>query len=279
MVVLAVALVGAGAAHASLDRAIVGAEQDHALAAVSTTVSCEDTFNQAFTMQPHQVGDQSQVEFELDGVEELKITAAQYGGIAVRGWSHPHARMVVCRYAAAGDAAQAARVLRSIDVRYDSGVVRTRGPVIDARQTWWVNVTLFVPSRTAVDLTTESGAVAVRNLRARVRASSQSGGISIVRSSGEHTIRTVSGGITIDRVSGPVEATSSDGSIALKLETSDAPSLEAKTSESGQILCIIDRCNGALEAMRRTSLRLGSNKPRVKLSTGSGSIHISSVKS
>lgn len=51
LVVLAAALAFGSAAYAGTDRAIVSGEQDHSLAA-STTVSYEDSFNNAFTLQP-----------------------------------------------------------------------------------------------------------------------------------------------------------------------------------------------------------------------------------
>lgn len=277
IVVLTALIALSNAAYARLDRAIVGAEQDHSLSS-SNAVSCEDSFNNAFTLQPQQVRAQSQHEFDV-GAKGLDITAVNLGGVVVRGWQQPHARMVVCRFAAADTLADATRVLGGVSVTNDRGVVRAQGPAINERQTWWVNVTLFVPQRTPVAVRAQQGGIAIRNMKSRVDASSVSGGISVARSTGRHTIRTESGGITIDRVTGPVDAQSRHGSIAFKLLSYEAPSIEAHTAEAGQILCVIERCNDPLDALRRTSLRLGDSTPRVRLTTGSGSIHISSVKS
>jgi hypothetical protein len=277
IVVLAAALAFSSAAFARLDREIVGAEQDHSLSA-GTSVSCADSFNNAFTLQPQQLREQSQHEFDL-GPAPLDVSVGNLGGVVVRGWQQAHTRLVVCRFAAADTTAAAAKLLEDVNVSYEKGVVRATGPAISERQVWWVNLTLFVPQRTPVTVRAQQGGIAVRNMRSKIEATSVSGGISIARSSGRHLIRTDSGGITIDRVTGPVDARSRDGSIAIKLPSYEAPSIEANTAATGQILCVIDRCNDPLEALRRTSLRLGDSTPRVRLSTGTGSIHISSVKS
>lgn len=275
IVVLAAALVFSGAAYAGMDRSIVGGEQDHSLAG-SSAVSCEDSFNNAFTLQPQTLREQSEHQFDA---KALDIRVGNLGGVVVRGTQTPRIRMVVCRFAAADTTSAAARIVESIRVSTHDGVVRATGPVINARQTWWVNLTLFVPQKTPVTVRAELGGIALRDMRGPVDAASTSGGISVARSTGRHIIRTESGGITLDRISGPVDAMSKDGSIAFKLPSNEQPSLDARTADAGQILCVLDRCQDPLSAQRRKALRLGGATPRVKLSTGSGSIHISSVKS
>lgn len=274
--VLAAALAFASAAHAGLEREIVGSEQDHSLAGATTAVSCEDSFNNAFTLQPQTLREQSLHEFDARSVD---VRIANLGGVVVRGSESSHVRMVVCRFAAADTVAGAATALDAIRVTSQGGVVRATGPAINEQQTWWVNLTLFVPRRTPVTLRTEQGGIAIRDMHAPVDAFSVSGGISIARSSGRHIVRTESGGITLDRVRGPVDARSKDGSIAYKFMSNEKPSLEANIAQSGQILCVLERCQDALATQPRKSLRLAGNSPRVRLSTGSGSIHISSVKS
>jgi hypothetical protein len=275
LVVLAAALAFSSAAFAGTDRAIVGGEQDHSLAA-STAVSCEDSFNNAFTLQPQTLREQSQHEFDA---KTLDIRVRNLGGVVVRGSQTSRVRLVVCRFAAADTIATAARMVESIRVSTHDGVVRATGPVINAQQTWWVNLTLFVPQKTPVTVRAEQGGIAIRDMRAPIDASSTSGGISVARSTGPHTIRTDSGGITLDRISGTVDAQSNEGSIAFKLPSNEQPSLDARTADAGQILCVLDRCQDPLAAQRRKTLRLGGSTPRVKLATGSGSIHISAVKS
>ena len=273
--VLAAVLISGGAAYG--DRQIVGAQQDHALSN-GAAVSCEDSFNNTYTIQPMRVGDQTRHEIDLESAT-LDIRAVNHGGVVVRGWDEPHVKMVVCRFAAANSLDVAHELVEQIVVTSERGLIRATGPAINETQTWWVNMTLFVPRRTNLTVRAESGGVAIRDMRARVQASSVSGGISIARSNGRHTVRTESGGITLDRVRGSVDANSKDGSIAFKLAAGEEASLEATTAESGQILCVLERCNDPLDALTRTSLRLGRSSPRVRLVTGTGSIHISSVKS
>jgi len=248
--------------HAAYERQIIGGEQDHSLGAVG---DCEHFFNTTFTSFPSTVSEQEQREFTLDDGEVLRVTASGEGGVSIRGWNKPHARLLVCRTAVAQTKTHARRVLDSITVSHRSGEIATHGPAINATQAWWANLILYVPRRTTLDVHAGNGGIAMRNLSGNVSAHATSGGISVATSSGRFRIETESGGITLDRVTGRVNALSRDGAIAFKAPKTVVPSIEARAGSAGQIICSISD-NATWDASRKV-VRIGDGYPEVRLAT------------
>jgi hypothetical protein len=262
--------------YAAPTRQIIGAEQDHS---IIQTGDCEHFYKTTFTNFPAQVTDQEQREIPLDGIDKLHVTASQEGGVSIRGWHKPNARLIVCRSAAAETRAQALRVLRAIHVSHINGEIGARGLPDNDAQTWWVNMILYVPRRASVEVRASNGGVAIRNMAGHVTAHATSGGISVAQSSGNYKITTESGGITLDRITGEVEAVSREGAIALKVSPADLPTIEAKTAAAGNILCTFKECEGGLGAWAadRKSLRIRGGLAHIRLSTTGAQILIGPV--
>lgn len=248
---------------AAYERQIIGGEQDHSLAEVG---DCEHFFKTTFTSFPSEATEQEQSEFRLQTDDVLRVTASGEGGVSVRGWNKPHARLIVCRTAVAQTKTHARRVLDSVTVSHRAGEIATHGPAINDNQAWWANLILYVPRRTALELQAGNGGIAMRNLSGNVNAHATSGGISVATSSGTFQIKTESGGITLDRVTGRVNALSRDGAIAFKApKTAAVRSIEARTSGEGQIICNISD-NATWDASRKV-VRIGDGYPEVRLAT------------
>lgn len=265
----------AAASPASLERQIIGAEQDHSLAGESG--DCEHFYKTTFTTFHERVHDQEQRELDLEGIHQIKVTAGQEGGLSIHGWNRSNARLVICRYAVANTKPHAKRVLSSIAVSSRNGEIAAYGPQTDATQAWWVNMILYVPRKANVDVKAANGGVAIHNMSGRVTAHATTGGVSVAHSTGRYKITTESGGITLDRVTGLIEANSRDGAIAFKVADSDVPSIEAKTDEGGYIVCTVKGCDEGQWASNRTAVRIGGGVPDVKLSTSGASILIAPV--
>ena len=275
--ILAVLLAAVPAA-AKTERQIVGVEQDHSIAQVG---DCDDFFKTVFTTFPASANEQEQRDLPMSGVGKLRVTATQEGGVSVRGWSRPFARMIVCRTAVAQNKVHARRVLDAIQVSSRDAEISAYGPANDQTQAWWVNFILYVPKRANVDVTAASGGVAIRNMDGKVTAHATSGGISVAQGSGSFKISTESGGITLDRLSGSVDAASRDGAIALKIaQDEDPPMIEARTAHGGQIRCHLDRCESGLGNWTADGkqLRIGASPPSIRLSTTGAAIIIDSVR-
>ena len=256
-------------------RQIIGSEQDHSLAGEAT--DCEHFYKTTFTNLPSQMNDQEQREIQLAGVERIRVVATEEGGVSIRGWNRPYARLIVCRYAVANTKSKAIRLLRAINVTHEKGEIAATGPPNDNTQAWWVNMTLYVPRRATVDVRAANGGVAIRNMSGNVTAHATSGGISVAQSSGRYKVSTNSGGITLERVSGTVEASSREGAIALKLAPNELPLVEAKIAEGGEILCQLQSCEGGLWGANRRQLRLGHGAPNFRLTTSAAPILIGPV--
>lgn len=266
----------ASAAPAAPGRQIIGSEQDHSLAGAEVN-DCQHFYKTTFTSFHAQTHDQEQREFPLTGIDQLKVTAGEEGGVTVRGWNRPFARLIVCRYAAAHTKAQAARILDGITVSHANGEISSSGPPIDTNHAWWVNMTLYVPRKASLEIRATSGGVAIRNMSGDVTAFATSGGISVAQSSGRYRVSTNGGGITLDRVSGNVEASSRNGAIALKLPAANGQTVEAKIAEGGEILCTLRGCDAAQWSAGHRQIRIGAGQPQIRLSTIAAPIIIGPV--
>ena len=269
---LAVFVALSASARPSLDRQIIGSEQDHSAEAND----CDHFYKTTFTSFRSQVNEQEQTEFPVD-VKQLRVTAQHEGGVSIRGWTKPFARLIVCRYAVANNRSQALRVLDAINISHANGEVIAYGPPINDTQAWWVNMILYLPRRAEVDVQAGSGGVAIRNMNGRVTAHATSGGVSVAQSSGRYKITTESGGITIDRIDGTVDASSKEGAIALKLEAKTHPSIDAQTADAGHISCALKLCADANWDVDRRRLRMGSGVPDFRLVTMGAGITIGAV--
>lgn len=265
-------------AEAKLQRQIIGAEQDHSLAEAT---DCAHFYKTTFTSFAAEVHDQEQRELPMAGIRLLKVRASAEGGISIRGWEKPFARLVVCKYAGAESKALAQRALQAITVSSDKGDVAANGPVIDQTQVWWVNMILYVPRKATVDVTSANGGIAIRNMNGSVNARATNGGVSVIQSTGDYTINTGSGGVTLEEVGGRVVATTEDGPIALKVKDGKAPPpLEARTERNGDIICNLRACAGSQGSLRGEVkvLRIGSAEPAIRLSTASAPIMIDQAR-
>lgn len=264
-------------ASAKTYRQIIGVETDHSVAQVG---DCDDFFNTVFTAFPESVTAQDEREIPLTGVSTLKVTATQEGGVSVRGWNKPFAKLIVCRSAVAEKKGHARRVLEAIKVTHANGEINAAGPAIDLAQAWWVNFIVYAPKKATVDVRSANGGVAIRNMDGNVIAHATKGGVSVAQSSGSYKIFTETGGITLDRISGRVEASSRDGAIALKLAADDVPVIEAKTEATGEILCHLAGCNSGLGTWTpdRKQLRIGGAPALIRLSTAGSDIIIDRVR-
>jgi hypothetical protein len=259
------------------ERQIIGVEQDHSIAQVG---DCDDFFKTVFTTFPASAMEQEQKSLPLTGIDTLKVTATHEGGVSIRGWGRSTARLIICRTAVAQTKAHAERVLDWIKVAHANGEISAHGPAMDAKAAWWVNFILYVPRRATVEVRSANGGVAIRNMDGNVTAHATGGGISVAQGSGSYKISTDTGGITLDRLSGRVDASSRDGAIAFKVPFDELPVIEARTEESGEILCHLDRCENGLGNWTpdRKSLKIGGATPSVKLSTEGADIIIDRLR-
>jgi hypothetical protein len=237
-------------------RPLMITSEDHSLGAAD---DCEHFHTQNSTSLPAEVHAEEERDVALAGIDLVKVRASESGGVSVRGWDRPVARLTVCKSAAALTDAQAQRSLANVSVSVRNGEIVASGPEADAQGAWWVHMILRVPKRANVDVASANGGIAIRNMTGTV------------------TARATNGGISLDAITGAIDAASENGPISLKLQRDRAvPSLDAQIAD-GEILCNAKACAGGWTENRRR-LRVGSAAPMIRLSTGRAPIVIEQAR-
>lgn len=277
----ALALLGAigfgSFAWAATARPLVVTTQHHSFAEAD---DCAGFYTESLTSLPSKALAEEQRRVEINGINVLRIKTENEGGVSVRGWDRPYARLTICKCALASTDVQAKRVLEGIVVGVHPGEITTSGPGPDGTQAWWAHMILRVPRTANIDVTSVNGGIAIRNMSGNVTARADNGGISLASCTGETYIKTENGGISIDKVSGRVDAVTQNGAISLKLRDDAIPSLEARTEDPGEILCNLKGCAGTLGTWTadRKHLRIGSSHPAIRLFTNTAPIMIEQVR-
>ncbi len=259
-------------------RPLIVTSQNHSLIDADT---CQNFHTTTLTSLPAAARSEEQLKVHLSD-RHLKVVTATEGGVAIRGWNRPYARLTVCKAAVALSDADARKALSGISVSISGNEIVARGPALNPSQTWWVNMILSVPKSARLDVTAANGGISIRNMAGNVTARATNGGISIAGSAGVSELTTKNGGISIDNVSGRVNAVTEGGSIALKLRNLQLPSLEAVTlDEGGEIVCNLKGCADGVGdwAADRKRLRIGREaSPSIRLTAVSADIMIEQVR-
>ena len=268
---IAVTMFLALSGHAATQRPLIVTQQDHSFVDAD---DCSGFYTQNTTSLPSQVRAQDQRRISLTGVDLLYVRTSNAGGVSVRGWDRPFARLTVCKYAAALNEPQALRALDNVSVSVRPGQIVAAGPELTTTQTWWVHMILRVPRDANIDVTSADGGIAVRNMSGRITARATNGGISIASCTGENHVTTENGGISLDKISGRMDATTQNGPISLKVRDTSVPSLEAQTED--EIVCRLKICTES--TLDRKRLRLGSASPQIRLTSNTAPILIEQVR-
>jgi hypothetical protein len=262
------------------DRPLIVTTQDHSLAGAS---DCDHFHTQISTSLPSRAHSTEERNVAVPAVEGLRIRASEQGGVSIHGWDRPYAHLTVCKHAEGLTQKAAAHALRDVRIAFEKGELFTRGPAASNSQVWWVHMILQIPRNAKLDVISANGGISIRNMSGKVNAHARNGGISIAASSGENKLSTENGGIAVDTVSGTVEATTDKGTISLKLRPDEGPlpTVEARTSEPGDIVCKTACDSGSASwNTDRTYLRLGSTSmtPAIRLMTTGAPIIIEQAR-
>src|SRR6476469_9123562 len=126
----------------STQRPLIVTQQDHSFV---DSEDCSSFYTQNTTSLPSSASSQEQRRISLAGIDLLHIRTKNAGGVSVRGWDHPFARLTICKYAAALNNSQAVRTLQGVAVAVTPGEIDASGPELNSTQTWWVHMILRVP--------------------------------------------------------------------------------------------------------------------------------------
>lgn len=219
---------------------------------------CEHFHTRNVTSFPAVSRSQEQQDVPLQGIDVLRIHNGEQGGVSIKGWDKPVARLIVCKEAVGFTQPQAARTLGAINIGVRNGEITATGPEIDESQAWWVHMILRVPKSARLDVTSSNGGIAIRNMSGRITARAKNGGISIATTSGK------------------IDATTENGPISVKLDHDT--SVEAQIADAGEILCNPHLCRAENYSANHKHLRIGSGAASFKLYTTSAPIVIDQVR-
>jgi len=204
---LLLALMTTSAVGRPTTRAFIATTQDR-----GGVESCEHFHTTSFTTLGAQVHGEERRLLSISSQGRLSVTASQAGGISIRGWNRPEARLTVCKFAAAATLTEARNVLGSVSVTAaHDGRISPRGPALTADRAWWVHMILEVPRATALELAAANGGIAVRNMIGRIQAQTTNGRISLASCIGEPHLQTEGGGILVDHAGGNAEMQEASG--------------------------------------------------------------------
>ncbi len=261
-----------------MTRPIIVTSQDHSLVDAD---DCDHFHTQNSTSFPAAVTAEEEREVRLGSNDVLKVRATHEGGVSIKGWDRPFARLTVCKSAVALSKGQARYALSKISVAVRHGEILTSGPEQNETQAWWAHMILRVPAKANLDVSAANGGIAIRNMNGRITARTTNGGISLASCTGENHVTTENGGISLERISGTLNASSQNGPISLKLHDMAVPNIEAKTDETGEILCNLKGCVDGLLGNwtpNRKHLRIGAAAPVIRLTSSSADIMIEQVR-
>lgn len=262
-----------------MGRPLIVTTQDHSLA---DAADCEHFHTRISTSLPSHSHSSEERNMPLSGVEGLRIRASEQGGVSIHGWDRPYAHLIICKYVEGLTNKQTENVMRNVGITFEKGELFTRGPAAESTQVWWVHMILQLPRNARVDVTAANGGIAIRNMSGNVVAHARNGGISLASCTGSNRLSTENGGIAVENVSGRVDAVTDNGTISLKLRQGDTmqPTVEARTSEAGDIVCK-SACEGGSASWNadRTYLKLGgAMTPAIRLMTTGAPIIIDQVR-
>ncbi len=263
---------------ASVQRPLIMTSQDQSLLTID---DCAHFYTRTVSSFPAQAQSEEQHAVSLAGIGTLRVKGSDEGGISIKGWDRPVARLTICKYAVALTQVDADRTLRGVAVSWHNGDIRPRGPEADPSRTWWVHMILRVPRSAAVDVSASNGGIAIRNMSGRVTARATNGAISIASCDGESTLSTENGSISLENMSGRTDATTQNGPISIKLQSgSSRPTIEARTDDLGDIRCHAKACLDSQPTRSGGSrvLRISGALPVIRLSTGNAPILIEQVR-
>jgi hypothetical protein len=278
LIVLGTLAVAIGASAATPQRPLIVTSQDHSLVDAD---DCDHFHTSNLSSLPSLARSEEERSVPLANVKTLRVRTSHGGGVSIKGWNRPFARLTVCKSAVALSDEQARRALREISVAVKGGEVVANGPASTESQTWWVHMILRVPRNKNLDIAAANGGIAIRNMSATVTARSTNGGISLASCDGSNRLETENGGISLDKITGRVDAVAQNGPISLRLRDLPLPGIEATTTEEGEIVCNLKGCAGTLGdwAPDRKRLRLGGTlPPSIRLTSYSSDIMIEQVR-
>jgi hypothetical protein len=207
----------------------------------------------------------------------IRVEAGPNGGVNLFGWDKP-TMLVVARIQANGDDdADAKAVASRITVTAEPSRVASDGPSNDRHHGWSVSFDVYVPTKTAIDASTQNGGVSVEKLNGHLEQRTTNGGIHLVDVAGDVQAETTNGGVTTSLAGttwdgAGLDLRTTNGSVTLEIPKGYNARLETGTTNGGYRIDFPITIQGSFG--RRISTTLGTGGPMIRATTVNGGVRI-----
>jgi hypothetical protein len=218
----------------------------------------------------------------LANTRVVALDARGNGGVVVRGWDRPDARVRARVAVDAGSDAEARTIASEIKLVAEGGRIRVDGPSRDERgrnRGWWVAFELEVPRSSELTIGATNGGISIRDVRGRLDVRTTNGGIDLTDVSGDIRGETTNGGVKVgmtgDKWEGPsLEVRTVNGGITLSMPASLSAELEARTVNGGINVDFPLTVSGLVGGRREIRGTIGAGGPRIRATATNGGITI-----
>jgi hypothetical protein len=152
----------------------------------------------------------------IPGGTALVAHLTHANGVSVFRGSGANYTVHACKAAAAdGDGGADARV-NAISVTAQNGEISVKGP--DAGNRWVAHLIIETPATVSLDLSTENGPLALRDISGKIRAHAQNGPVSLDHCSGDIEANTENGPLSFRGSGGRLNLRTDNGPLSIHLE-------------------------------------------------------------
>ncbi len=205
----------------------------------------------------------------------VAVDATPNGGVAVQGWDEAELR-VQARVSGRSDEGSPEEIVGAVVIE-SAGTIRARGPAQSRHRSWDVSYRVSVPSRSALDLRSTNGGIAINGVRGKIAFETLNGGVRLASLGGEVHGRTTNGGldVTLDGTQWPgegLDVETTNGGVELRVPHGYNAHLEAGTVNGALRTDMPITVEGRIG--HRLSADLGAGGATVRALTTNGGVAI-----
>src|SRR5207302_8721660 len=179
----------------------------------SAQPGCDEYFGQQYWDERPSVRVQEETTVVASG-GKLALRPPHNGGVAVEGWDRNVISVIACKAATGATEQDAQRVLNSVQVKTQAGLVTADGPDDGG---WTVMFRVRVPANLTIDAESHNGPLSFSGVSGTITATTTTGPISIKKCTGTITADAQNGPISLSASSGKIHVAAQNGPVSVRL--------------------------------------------------------------
>jgi Putative adhesin len=207
----------------------------------------------------------------------IDLDGNQNGSVRVVGWAGDSVRVVARLQASARSDADAADMLKGIQVKADGRRVSSDGPRNYRNDNWSVSYVVYVPHRFDLNIDASNGSVSVEEVNGRMDLRTVNGSLRLSDVGGDVRAHTSNGSVTVDLVGtkwdgAGLDAETQNGSVRMAIPSNYAALIETGTVNGRMNTDFPITVQGRIG--RHLSLPLNGGGTTLRVSTTNGSVSL-----